>query len=135
MDLVSDVCLAEVQSDGETLTCISRDITQTDDGWLTVLFRPKGSPIAVIFNPDMSLKTSTPTPLVPTPIDVVDPGLDESTLVEPVTITEETCDTIWCQYKWWIIFGSIGVFILIIAVVLVCCYLKGRSTQQSEAQA
>lgn len=125
MELVSDVCLAEAE-DGK-LTCVSRDITQTSDGWISVPYRPTGNPFAIIFNPDMSLKAYPIPPLVPTPTDVVDPGPDDPTDEPEPTEAEEVCNSIWCRYKWWIIGGSVGFVILIIIIILVCCYLRGRS--------
>jgi hypothetical protein len=102
-----------------------------DDGWISVEFNTTGQ-LAFIFSPDMSLKTYPIPSLVPTPTDKPDPEPDETVPVEeePVTEVAEICDTIWCDYKWWIIGGSCGLLVLILLVVGLCCWWRTSQEQK-----
>lgn len=76
-------------------------------------------------NPD-PVDPDTPSPNDPEPGKPVNPN----TTVEP-----ESCDSFWCKYKWYIIGGSCGLVVLILAIIIIWLCCRGRSTKQSEARA
>jgi hypothetical protein len=105
MDLMSDVCLAMLLSDG-TINCVSRQITQVGSV-ISVPVQYLGL-YAFVFSPDITLKT---TPVNPSPTN-------------PPPEKQNACNNAWCTHKTLILFLSIGgsliLFILILIAVLLC---------------
>ena len=75
-------------------------------------------------------------PVEPTPIDKPDPVTDDNTNpIEPEKPVEpevNVCDSIWCKYKWWIIGGASGLFVLIVLSLIICKYCCNRNDEKTE---